>query len=418
MAQSSQLEYAGSTETTDECSAWAMSPAHTQLTVKDVMTANVLTASPTEEILPVARRMCIYHVSCIVVAEDDAVVGVFTQRDLLGGIARQEKDYCRLPVAKRMSHPVVVAAPDLPVLEAGRILKSRCIKHLPIVADGRLVGIVSQTDITRGLVYLMPLQSVSQVMSPHVATLSVEATAADAARLMWSQRISCVVVMHRSEAVGVVSQRDIVTRVLWPRKDPRHTPLADVMTLPVLPVPPDYSVFTASRMMEKMHIHRLVVQDVKRVCGIISQTDILQAVEERLAEEERHRLLLMHSDIPLFILDAHGTITYVNSAFLNLLEARPHDKIVGCVLSDERFWDNPDDRVRLIEILSNGQSTQLELALSTRTGGTRRIILLLATARNTCDAATGWQGVAWPVVHRESSARLACHSSADISSEA
>lgn len=418
MAESSQVEYSRSTEETEECSAWAMSPAQTRLTVRDVMTANVLTASPTEEILPVARRMCIYHVSCIVVTEDNAVVGVFTQRDLLGGIATEEEGYCHLPVAERMSSPAVVASPDLPVLEASRLLKSHRIKHLPVVADERLVGILTQTDITRGLVYLMPLQRVSQVMSPHVATVSVEATAADAARLMWSQRISCVVVMHSGEAAGVISQRDIITRVLWPGKNPRYTPATDVMTVPALPVPSDYSVFTAGRMMDKMRIHRLVVQDGRQVCGIISQTDILQAVEKRLAEEERHNLLLVHSDIPVFTLDPSGTITYVNHAFLNLLEAQTHEEIVGHVLSDESFWRDPQDRERLMGILNNGQSSQLELSLRARTGRTRRVILLLAAAGNTCDVAAGWQGVAWPVARRESWARPACHSSADTSPEA
>ncbi len=417
MVGSNKVEYSRSTEATEGCSAWAMNLAQTRLTVKDVMTANVLTASPTEEILPVARRMCIYHVSCIVVTEGNAVVGVFTQRDLLGGIAREEEGYCHLPVAKRMSHPAVVASPNLPAREAGRILESRGIKHLPVVADERLVGIVTQTDITRGLVYLMPLQRVSQVMSPHVATVSVEATAADAARLMWSQRISCVIVTHCGEAAGVISQRDIVTRVLWPRKDPRYTPVTDVMTVPALPIPSDYSLFTAGRMMDKMRVHRLVVQNGKQVCGIISQTDILQAIERRLAEEERHRLLLVHSDIPLFTLDARGTITYVNSAFLNLLEARSPGEIVGHVLSDEGFCGNPQDRERLMGILNNEQSGRLELALGACTGRTRRILLLLAATRNTCDVVTGWQGVVWPVTRHESSTRPACLSSADTSPE-
>lgn len=417
MAGSSEVEDSRSTEATEGCSAWAMGLAQMRLAVRDVMSPNVVTVSPADEILSAARRMCTHHVSCVVVAEGNAVVGVFTQRDLLGGIAREEEGACHLSVAERMSSPAVVAPPNQPVLEAGRLLKSHRIKHLPVVAEERLVGIVTQTDITRGLIYLMPLQRVSDVMSPRIATVSVEATAADAARLMWSEKISCVVVMHGSATVGVVSQRDILTRVLSLRKDPRHTSLTDVMSTPVLPISPDHSVFTAGRMMDKMHIHRLVVQDGRQVCGIISQTDILQAVEKSLVEEERHRLLLVHSDIPVFSLDARGTITYVNHAFLNLLEAQAHGEIVGHVLSDEGFCGNRQDRERLIGTLNNEQSGRLELALRACTGRTRRILLLLAATRNTCDVVTGWQGVAWPVAHPESSARPVCLSSADTSPE-
>ncbi len=417
MARSNEIENSRSTEATEGCSAWAMGLIQTRLTVKDVMSPDVVTLSPADEILSAARRMCAHHVSCVVVVDGGSVVGIFTQRDLLADVAGQGQNPCPLLVTERMSSPVVVASPNLPVLEAGGLLRSHHIKHLPVVAEECLVGIVTQTDITRGLIYLMPLQRVSDVMSSHVATVGVEATAADAARLMWSQRISCVVVMHESEAAGVVSQRDILTRVLSLRKDPRRTPLADVMSTPVLPIPSHYSVFTASRMMDTMRVHRLVVQDNKQVRGIISQTDILQAVERSLAEEQRHWQLLMHSDIAVFTLDACGTITYANSAFVSLLQAETHDQIAGRMLSDEGLCDHPQDRERLMGILSSEQSGRLELVMKTCTGKAKRILLLLAATRNTCDGITGWQGVAWPVARRESSARPACLSSADTSPE-
>jgi CBS domain-containing protein len=394
-----------------------MTLAKTRLTVGDVMSPNVVTASPAEEILAAASRMCTHHVSCVVVTEGSVVVGIFTQRDLLGGIAGEEQNTCHVPVAERMSSPAVTAPLNLPVLEGGRLLKSHRIKHLPVVAEERLVGIVTQTDITRGLIYLMPLQCVSEVMSAHIATVGVEATAADAARLMWSQKISCVVVMQGSEAAGVVSQRDILTRVLSLRRDPRHTALGDVMSTPVLSIPSHYSVFTASRMMDKMRVHRLVVQDNRQVRGIISQTDILQAVERSLAEEQRHWQLLMHSDIAVFTLDARGTITYANRAFLSLLEAQAYDQIVGQVLPDEGFCDSPHDRERLMRILNDEQADRLELAMRACTGETKRILLLLAATRSTCDGLTGWQGVAWPVARHKGPAPPVYLGSADTSSE-
>jgi CBS domain-containing protein len=373
----------------------ALSLPQTRLRVKDIMNQEVVTASASENICTATRRMCQNDVSCLVVVDAAAVVGVLTQKDLLAAVAQEEKGYNQLPVAERMSSPTIVAPPDLPVLEAGRILKAKRIKHLPIVADDRLVGIVTQTDITRGLVYLMPLQRVSEVMSPNIATVDLDATAAEAARTMWARNITGVVVMHSDQAVGIVSQKDILVRVMSVQKNADCAPVVDVMSTPVLPIPPSHSVFRASRMMARMHIHRLVVQDGRRVYGIISQTDILQAIERRLEEEEEQRLLLACSEIPMFILDAQSIITYVNAAFLKVFAVTDSKHAVGKDLSDARFWHSDKDRQRVCQFLQRGEPGLLRAAVKTNDGERKRIVLLLTATRNACDEVHSWQGVLW-----------------------
>ena len=379
------------------CPSLALSLTQTRLKVKDIMNPEVVTASPSESIFAASRRMCKHRISCVVVVDDGRAIGVLTQKDLLTGIAHDEEGYSQLPVAERMSSPTIVVSPDVSVLEAGRILKARRIKHLPIVDDDRLVGIVTQTDITRGLVYLTPLQRVSEVMSPNIATISPEATAEDAARTMWARSITGVVVMQGSEAIGVVSQRDILMRVMALQKNPARTPVVDVMSTPVLPIPPNYSVFMASRMMAKMHIHRLVVKEGQRVYGIISQTDILQAVERRLGEEEKQRLFLACSEIPMFMLDAEASITYVNTAFLRLCAVSRYEDVVGNALSDATFWYTQKDRQRVCELLQRGEPGLLGLYLKTQERLRKRVVLLLTVTRNACNEIRSWQGVLWNV---------------------
>jgi CBS domain-containing protein len=418
MGKTTQTECFASTGTKNKCPGLALSLTQTRLRVKDVMNQDVITARPGETIFSAAKRMCTHHVSCVVVVDENAVMGVFTQKDLLRGIAQEQEGYCQLPVAERMSSPTVVASPDLPVLEAGRILKSKQIKHLPVAAEQRLVGIVTQTDITRGLIYLTPLQRVSEVMSPNIATVGLEATVADAARSMWSHNISCVVVMQQNEAVGIITQNDIVTRVISLQKNPTRTPVVDVMSSPILPIPPNYSVFTASRMMHQMHIHRFVVQDEERVCGIVSQTDILQAVERRLGEEEKHRLFLVCSEIPMFMLDAKWTVTYVNAAFLRLFDFEAYEDIVGSSFSDDSLWNAPKDRQRVLDVLDQGEPNLLGLAVKTSAGRRKRVVLLLTVSKNASDEISGWQGVIWDVSGRrppKKKLRHALHSSAPAS---
>jgi transcriptional regulator with GAF, ATPase, and Fis domain len=102
---------------------------------------------------------------------------------------------------------------------------------------------------------------------------------------MTSRNISCITVLDGDEVAGIVTERDLLERVVALQKDPSQIKLEEVMSSPVVMVSPDYSVFSSSRIMEKMDIRRLVVAEDNRPCGIICQTDILRATKKRLQME-------------------------------------------------------------------------------------------------------------------------------------
>ena len=285
----------------------------------------------------------------------------------------------------------------MPVLDAAQILRSRHIKHLPIIAERKLIGIVTQTDITRGLIYMTPLQRVREVMSEHIATIDEGTTVTEAARTMAARNVSCVVATRFDEPVGILTQKDILVRVILLQRNPVSTPVSEVMSAPILPIPPDHPVFAASRAMDKMRVHRLVVSDAGHVRGIVSQTDILRAIEQRLAEEEEYRLLLVCSDIPVFMLDATGAVTYANIAFLRLFDAQSRDELVGHVFSEEGLWSSPEERERLLAMLEKGRSGLLELVARTAGGKPQHLVVLLTVRKHAAGDILGWQGVAWPV---------------------
>jgi len=263
------------------------------LKVKDVMTDNVVCAVPSETVLSAIKRMSEHRVSCVVVVDDGTVVGILTERDVLRRVATECRDPTRSKVAEKMSSPVVSIAPDVPVLEASEIMRSRGIKRLAVGDGRRLLGLVTQTDITRGLTSLWPSKAVADIMSTTVVAVNVSVTVAQAARTMSSRNISCVVVMHREEAVGIMTEKDVLKRVVALHRDPGTTPVAEVMSRPLVTSAPDHSILCISRMMDRMRIHRLVVKENKQVCGIVSQTDILDALRRELEKtreaQRRHR---------------------------------------------------------------------------------------------------------------------------------
>jgi len=112
-------------------------------TVADVMTKSLLTVEPTASIGEAAEKMVAAGVGAIVVVEDFArIVGIVTERDLLRAVAQRARA-AEARVRQWMTPDVVTIEPDTAIEEAARIMFDNNFRHLPVVKDGRPLGIVS-----------------------------------------------------------------------------------------------------------------------------------------------------------------------------------------------------------------------------------------------------------------------------------
>ena len=87
-------------------------------------------------------------IGCVVVMENNVAVGILTERDFVRRIAAPEKSLST-PVKEVMSSPLIVISPDETVWELAELMKERRIHKVPVVNEGRLVGIATSTDLTR-----------------------------------------------------------------------------------------------------------------------------------------------------------------------------------------------------------------------------------------------------------------------------
>jgi CBS domain-containing protein len=121
------------------------------LEVGDMMSKDVFTISPDETVVLATKVMSENDISCIIVVDNDSVVGVLTETDVLKRAVAEEKKFDKIKVGKIMSSPVESISSNLSVLEASRIVENKRIKQLPVLEEKRLVGIVTQTDLIRVL---------------------------------------------------------------------------------------------------------------------------------------------------------------------------------------------------------------------------------------------------------------------------
>jgi CBS domain-containing protein len=115
------------------------------LTVADIMTKDVVTVEPGVSIREAAEKMAERNVGSVVVVENEQPVGILTERDMVRIVAKGVDT--GEPVEKHMTKNLVTIEPEEPVLSAFCKMMRHGIRHLPVVKDGKLVGIVSMRDI-------------------------------------------------------------------------------------------------------------------------------------------------------------------------------------------------------------------------------------------------------------------------------
>jgi len=121
------------------------------LKVKDLMTKDIITVSESINITQAALIMKKHKVSCLIVKKNKKAHGVVTERDLVYKILCINKNKKRYAVKDIMSRPVITISPDTSVLESSTVMKYSGIKQIPVVEKDKIIGIITQTDITHNL---------------------------------------------------------------------------------------------------------------------------------------------------------------------------------------------------------------------------------------------------------------------------
>lgn len=137
-------------------------------------------------------------------------------------------------------------------------------------------------DITGRLV-------VREAMSSPVITIHENQSVVDAAKLMSQQRIGAVIVIDNEEnPVGILTERDLVYRIVARDLTPRDIPVKEVMSTPLRTVDPETTLEEAMKIMDKHNIRRLGVNYKNKLEGIITERDILHLIPTLLEITREH----------------------------------------------------------------------------------------------------------------------------------
>jgi len=226
--------------------------------------------------------------SCVLVMQGDALEGIFTERDLVQ-LTAFGTDLRVTKICDVMHHPVLTMSEQAlhDIFAALFLFRRHRIRHLAIVNDQQLVGVVSIESIRHILrpTNLLKIRRVA-VMTKQVIVARPHTPVVQLTELMAMHQISCIVIVEASNSddsvqhpVGIVTERDIVHfQALG--LDIRQTPAQAVMSTPLFVLSPEDSLWTAHQVMEQRQVRRLVVSwNWGQNLGIVTQTSILRVFD-------------------------------------------------------------------------------------------------------------------------------------------
>lgn len=141
--------------------------------------------------------------------------------------------------------------------------------------------------MTKGVIYASPEDNIQRI-----------------ADIMKKNDIDSVIVMAEGKGAGIVTDTDIITKVVADGKNPSLISVSDIMTSPIITIPPNADIDDAARVMRDKDIRRLVVVQNNKIIGLLSEFDLVRV------EPAMHLLISEHSKWDIAdITSSTGTIS-------------------------------------------------------------------------------------------------------------
>ena len=118
------------------------------LLVKDVMYKKINVADVNSSVLKLAKIMAKSRRGYVIITKKNKPIGIVTDSDIIERVVSKNKQPSKVKAKDIMSSPIITASPDETIVEVSRKMRKNLIKRLPVVKKGKIVGIITQIEIS------------------------------------------------------------------------------------------------------------------------------------------------------------------------------------------------------------------------------------------------------------------------------
>lgn len=248
----------------------------TELRVADYMTPNPISVGPEFPFQDAIGIMEDKGIGNLVVNEDHAVKGLFTEREILqyitsyGEIPEIPMKEVLLQAFTGISlNATLVSAAKIMILEKARLL---------VFVNKKLVGIITASDMLRGFRKTGINPSLDKVISTKIYQCKYDDSIIDATKIMDEKRIGSVIVTKNGAHYGIFTERDLLVNVLANEVDLKSK-VGGYCSSPLITTKTGIGGNDAANLMAEKKIKRLVLTDKNKIVGIVTARDVVDAFQ-------------------------------------------------------------------------------------------------------------------------------------------
>jgi signal-transduction protein with cAMP-binding, CBS, and nucleotidyltransferase domain len=267
--------------------------------VRDFMHRHLEVVPPEATIVEAAVRMREKSLGSLLVESIDAEgpvsnrSGIVTETDLIRKVLAKGIEASLTRVDQIMTSPLLTITQDRPMLDANHLMETNHVRHLCVSDEEEIVGVVSVRDLVRYFIdseggpvrnldnVFRPLSVLRVLMQTTMETIASERTVLEAAQTMAGKRIGSLLVLEAGNMVGIVTEPDVVRKVIATGLPARSTSVGAVMNAPLIQIDIDDSARDASRLMAEKRIRHVAVTEDHKVVGLLSLRDLVRVVSIR-----------------------------------------------------------------------------------------------------------------------------------------
>jgi signal-transduction protein with cAMP-binding, CBS, and nucleotidyltransferase domain len=264
--------------------------------IEEFMQRDLELISETTSAIEAAAHMADKRIGCLVVqgkgsdADQQPIIGLLSETDLVRKVMAAEKADPTTPVGQIMSSQLQTIASHRSMLDASHVMEQQGVRHL-CVADGEeIVGLISIRDLVRYFVYAEsgPIRELDNVYRPlsvlmqtSIETIDRDVPVRHAAQQMATKKVGALLVQQDGELKGIVTERDLVQKVLSQEKDANLLTVKAVMNHPLIDIDINRTIHDASDLMADKWIRHLPVTENRKIVGILSVRDLIRMIAVR-----------------------------------------------------------------------------------------------------------------------------------------
>ena len=261
--------------------------------IKNLMSEDLITIDKDQNLSDALKLLRKHNVSRLPVTNNKELVGIISERDIankLGSSKYESMPASRLHVSSVMVKDVFTVPQTMQLDDVAKLMLENGIGSVPVMDDGKMVGIVSKADfVTLAVGIAFEKYFVKELMSKELTVVSPSERLVHARRQMIESKVGRLPVVEDEELKGMVTSKDLMRAFIdFRKKVPekyQKSQIKEVLVEDIMSSNPTFTskeatISEVAKIMMETGYNGLPVVEDDNVVGIITQTDILRLIEK------------------------------------------------------------------------------------------------------------------------------------------